>query len=90
VNSGGRPKDPVGEEFPVETSETRAWRRCLKLLVSHVPDEVRRIQMAEEDAQVSLSSVIDYQTTVEGEPAPGTQRNVETEPVFQDDRDLVD
>lgn len=59
MNSYGKPKDPVGEEFPVETSETRAWRRCLKLLVSHVPDEVRRIQMAEEDAQVSLSAVIE-------------------------------
>jgi hypothetical protein len=59
TNSSGKLKDPVGEEFPVETSESRAWRRVLKLLVSHVPDEIRRIQQAEEDAQVSLSTVIE-------------------------------
>lgn len=59
TNSGGKFKDPVGEEFPVETSETRAFRRCLKQLVSHIPDEVRRIQMAEEDAEVSLNGVLE-------------------------------
>jgi hypothetical protein len=68
-NQYGKPKDPVGEEFPVETSETRAFRRCLKLLVSHIPDEVRRIQMAEEDAELSLTTVLERshaQQEVEG------------------------
>jgi hypothetical protein len=58
-NKHGNPKDPIGDEFPVETSESRAFRRCLKLLVSHIPDEVRRIQEAEEDAQVSLGMQIE-------------------------------
>ena len=29
--------DPVGEEFPTETVETRAWRRCLRIVASTNP-----------------------------------------------------
>ena len=29
--------DPVGEQFPVETVETRALRRCLRLIASQIP-----------------------------------------------------
>lgn len=29
--------DPIGDAFPVETSESRAMRRCLRTLISHVP-----------------------------------------------------
>jgi len=66
TNASGKFKDPVGEEFPVETSETRAFRRCLKQLVSHIPDEVRRIQMAEEDAEVSLNAVLERSREKQG------------------------
>lgn len=43
-----RKSDPVGEAFPVETSESRAARRAMRLVVSHIPelsqetDEVER------------------------------------------------
>jgi hypothetical protein len=57
-NKDGKWNDPIGENFPVETSETRAFRRCLRLLVSHIPEMVRRVQQAEEDAEVSLSQVL--------------------------------
>lgn len=30
-----KPKDPVGEEFPIETSESRAARRAMRLLTGH-------------------------------------------------------
>lgn len=34
---GTRKKDPVGDEFPVETAETRAVRRCMRLVASQNP-----------------------------------------------------
>lgn len=74
TNAGGKLKDPVGEEFPVETSETRAFRRCLKLLVSHIPDEIRRIQMAEEDAEVSLTAVLERSAAQQDIEAAMTKR----------------
>lgn len=43
---GTRTKDPVGDAEPVKTAESRAARRCLRLLVSHVPamsDEIERV-----------------------------------------------
>lgn len=35
---GTRKSDPVGDSFPVETSETRAARRCLRFIASHDPN----------------------------------------------------
>ena len=35
-----RKNDPVGDNMPVETSESRAARRAMRLLVSHVPQQV--------------------------------------------------
>ena len=47
---GGREaKDPVGLAFPQETCESRAARRCIRQLASHVPaldEEVERIERA--------------------------------------------
>lgn len=37
---GVRKNDPVGDAFPTETAETRAARRAMRLLVSHVPKKV--------------------------------------------------
>lgn len=38
--NGTRKNDPVGEAFPVESAESRAARRCMRLIVSHVPAAV--------------------------------------------------
>lgn len=51
-------KDPVGDQFPTETSETRAIRRALKLAVSHVPSIASRVGPAELAAK-ALESTID-------------------------------
>lgn len=37
TGGGTKKNDPVGEAFPVETAESRAARRCMRLLASHVP-----------------------------------------------------
>jgi hypothetical protein len=38
--NGTRKNDPVGDDKPVETSESRAARRCMRLLASHVPPRI--------------------------------------------------
>lgn len=81
TNSSGKFKDPVGEEFPVETSETRALRRVLKLLVSHIPDEVRRIEQAEEDATVSLGPVLERSAALQVEESAMRQRQLQASQV---------
>lgn len=40
AGNGTRKNDPVGDDKPVETSESRAARRCMRLLSSHVPMHV--------------------------------------------------
>lgn len=48
---GVRKNDPVGDAFPTETAETRAARRCMRLLVSHVPKKLAtEIEAIEESA----------------------------------------
>lgn len=37
TRDGPKVADPVGEEFPTETVETRAWRRCLRIVASTNP-----------------------------------------------------
>jgi hypothetical protein len=41
TGGGTRKNDPVGEAFPVETAESRAARRCMRQLTSHLPPEHR-------------------------------------------------
>lgn len=49
---GTRKNDPVGEAFPIEAAETRAARRAMRLIASHVPinlsAEVQEIEGAAE------------------------------------------
>lgn len=52
-------KDPIGEERPVETSETRALRRCLRLMVTHIPSEAAKRDAALDDAATELEGVIE-------------------------------
>lgn len=54
---GSGRKDPVGEQFPTETSETRAIRRALKLAVSHVPSIATKVGPAELAAKALESSI---------------------------------
>jgi hypothetical protein len=53
---GTRKKDPVGDEFPVETSETRAARRTMRLLADWRPSDPRLRAMlrdASDDDQIN-------------------------------------
>lgn len=50
---GTRQKDPVGDEFPVETSETRAIRRTMRLVATHNP-QFRALVEPNDDDQVNL------------------------------------
>lgn len=49
---GEKDADPVGDEFPLYTVETRAMRRALRLLVSHVPRMQRWIDAATDAGEV--------------------------------------
>lgn len=57
---GTRKNDPVGEQFPVETSETRAARKAMRLLTSHVPPtKAAEIEHIEQTSEL-LSARIDH------------------------------
>jgi hypothetical protein len=58
TQNGEKFKDPIGEEFPVETSETRAIRRAMRMMISHVPDEARRHEEIADSAELELGNVI--------------------------------
>lgn len=54
-NQYGKFADPVGEEFPVETSESRAARRCMRQLTSHLPPVQKEAMDALERSAEALS-----------------------------------
>lgn len=58
TNASGKLKDPIGEERPTETAETRALRRCLRLMVSHIPAEAAKRDAALDDAATDLEHII--------------------------------
>lgn len=53
---GTRKSDPVGDQEPIKTAESRAARRAMRLLVSHVPQVVREV-----DAALASATVIESQ-----------------------------
>lgn len=55
---GTRKNDPVGDATPVETAETRAYRRVCKLVVSHIPKLRAQLEEADDDAALNVSAVI--------------------------------
>lgn len=57
-NSYGKLADPVGEEFPVETAESRAARRAMRLLASHLPPAAKSQEDAIEASAEALSARI--------------------------------
>jgi hypothetical protein len=50
--------DPIGEDFPVETSESRSARRAMRLLTSHVPKRMSDETLAIEDGAEALAERI--------------------------------
>lgn len=59
-NKHGNIADPIGEEFPVETSESRAARRAMRLLVSHIPKEIQsEIAAVEASAEMMTARIVD-------------------------------
>lgn len=50
AGNGTRKGDPVGEAFPVEASESRAARRAMRQIVSHVPALAREMEDVEQAA----------------------------------------
>lgn len=55
--TGGREKDPVGNAFPVETAESRAARRAMRQIASHVPEVAAEVEALELSAE-SVSEAI--------------------------------
>lgn len=47
---GTRQRDPVGDQFPVETSESRAARRCLKQIAQHNASMAAVFEAGDEEA----------------------------------------
>lgn len=46
---GTRQKDPVGDEFPIETSETRALRRGMRLIAAQNPGLAHLVEVNDDD-----------------------------------------
>lgn len=59
---GGKLKDPIGEERPTETAETRALRRCLRLMVTHLPEQARERERIIDSAEVELTEKLQTAT----------------------------
>jgi hypothetical protein len=56
--------DPVGEEFPVETSESRAARRAMRLLASHVPAVANEVEAIETSAEQLSERVVEAKARI--------------------------
>jgi hypothetical protein len=52
--------DPVGDSEPIKTAETRAARRAMRLIVSHVP-------ALQDELQVVEASVVDVESAIEAD-----------------------
>ena len=60
-----RKNDPVGEAMPVETSESRAARRAMRLLASHVPQKVaEELNTIEETAEALSGRVVEAKAQI--------------------------
>lgn len=57
TGNGTRERDPVGDKFPVETAETRAYRRALRLLVSHVPHMKAWVDASTDDGEIIVEAI---------------------------------
>ncbi len=55
TRDGPKIADPVGEEFPTETVETRAWRRCLRIIASTNP-ALKAVEEELKDDELSVTA----------------------------------
>jgi hypothetical protein len=51
-NAGGKLKDPIGEEFPTETAESRAARRACRQIIDAFPDLKAEMDVVEAEAKL--------------------------------------
>lgn len=57
-NAKGGWKDPVGEEFPTETAETRAARRACRQIIDRFPDLKAQMVVIEAEAKVVGQTIV--------------------------------
>lgn len=57
--NGTRKNDPVGDQFPVESAESRAARRAMRHLAGHMPAEVHSQFVAVEDSAEQLGERVE-------------------------------
>jgi hypothetical protein len=72
--SEGKYKDPIGNNFPMETVETRAYRRAMRKLASHIPAVADDVEKMERAAAVLSRSVQEFR---ERQDALGLSERVE-------------
>lgn len=53
-----RKNDPVGDAMPVETSETRAARRAMRQIVTHIPNLANEIIEVEDSAETLSERIV--------------------------------
>jgi len=54
-----RKNDPVGDAMPVETSETRAARRAMRQIITHIPAVASEIIEAEDAAEMLSERIVE-------------------------------
>lgn len=70
TGGGTRKNDPVGEAFPVESAESRAARRCMRLLASHLPPAERdAADVVEQSAAILSDRVTEGRMRVKAQDA---------------------
>lgn len=65
---GGKKRDPVGDQEPAKTAETRAARRCLRQVVSAFPTLRSQVEMIDGEAK-QLATTIE-QSAIANRPEP--------------------
>ena len=72
--NGTKKNDPVGDATPVETSESRAARRAMRLLSSHVPaQKAHEIEAIEHSAEALSTRVDDARRRIAAQEASWTR-----------------
>jgi hypothetical protein len=61
---GTRKSDPVGDAMPVETSESRAARRAMRLIATHVPAASKEIEAIETSAEQLSERVVEAKARI--------------------------
>lgn len=73
---GTRKNDPVGDANPVETAESRAARRAIRQIITHVPEDASEIIEAEDAAEVLSETVTQRRVEAKAYAAADAHRNI--------------